>query len=53
MKVLFVASRDQESLMIQREITLLQQRALAAAGEDERLEKLWGESEADQDDSED
>ena len=34
MNVLFVASRDQESLMIQREITLLQQRALAAAGED-------------------
>ena len=27
MKLLFVASRDPESLMIQREITLLQQRA--------------------------
>jgi len=26
MKVLFIASRNQESLMIEREITLLQQR---------------------------
>ena len=28
MKLLFVASRSHESLMIQREITLLQQRAM-------------------------
>jgi hypothetical protein len=34
MKVLFIARRKHESLMIEREITLLQQRGLAAAGED-------------------
>src|SRR5579859_3468606 len=34
MRVLFVASRGQDSLMIEREITLLQQRSLLAPGED-------------------
>lgn len=34
MKVLFIASKDHETLMIQQEITLLQRRALAAPGED-------------------
>jgi hypothetical protein len=34
MKVLFIASRNHESLMIEREITLLQQRGLSAVGED-------------------
>src|SRR5262245_26494190 len=33
MRVLFIASAKQESLMIEREITLLQQRGLSAADE--------------------